>query len=109
MSPVTPTPDFTAPEPGQLFRHQDGGCYQVVAMAQHTEDLTPLVIYTHLWPFKRETWARPAHEWASRFTRMTQRELDEEMLTIPAEQAQAIAIVNKATRRAAQEREASRD
>lgn len=109
MRTTPTTPALLGIEPGQLFRHQDGGCYQVVALARHTDDLTPLVIYTHLWPFTRETWARPAHEWASRFARMTQRELDETMLTTPVEQAQAEVLVAKATRRAAQESEARRD
>lgn len=62
--------------PGQLVRHQDGGIYRYHSTALHTDDQTELVIYEHVWPFDAgQLWARPAHEWPSRFTPITTKEL----------------------------------
>ncbi len=100
MSLLKSVPELAGLEPGQLFRHLDGGYYQVVAGALHSDDKTPLVVYRHLWPFERDTWARPAQEWVGRFTRTTQREVDEAMLGNQAA-AQAAVTAAKAARRAA--------
>ena len=50
----------TAPEPG-LYRHFKGGMYQVLYLAQHSEDEQLLVIYRSLGDGK--TWARPVCKW----------------------------------------------
>lgn len=87
-------------EPGQLFRHQDGGYYQLVTCARHTNDLHPVVVYAHVWPFEPSTWVRPIQEWESRFTRCTSAELSDAMLSDRAV-AQAKITAAKAARRAA--------
>lgn len=57
------------PPRGTMVRHKDGGIYQVIAYARHSDDGAPLCIYTHRWPFTPgEIWARPAQEWKERFT-----------------------------------------
>ncbi|WP_159674945.1 DUF1653 domain-containing protein [Andreprevotia sp. IGB-42] len=53
---------------GQHFRHMDGGFYRFIAEARHSEDLSPMIVYQHLWPFDPGVWVRPAGEWAGRFT-----------------------------------------
>ena len=40
------------PEPGQLFRHADGGVYRFVTTAKHAEDGTQMMVYHHIWPFE---------------------------------------------------------
>lgn len=57
----------TTPLAGQLFRHVDGGLYRFTGTARDSRDTAPLYLYEHLWPFEAQSWARPAHEWASRF------------------------------------------
>lgn len=64
---MTPFPIDT-PEPGQTFRHTDGGLYRFEGGARDSRDTAPLYIYKHLWPFDPLVWARPAIEWAGRFT-----------------------------------------
>lgn len=74
---MIPLPDQKLiPWPGQIFRHTDGGIYRFESVARDTRDTAPLFIYAHLWPFESFWWARPAEEWASRFTQITQEELD---------------------------------
>lgn len=66
------------PLPGQLFQHTDGGIYRFVMKAKDTRDLTPMFVYLHQWPFdvSAEGWARPASEWLSRFTPVTEADLE---------------------------------
>lgn len=60
-----------SPEAGGLYQHQDGGIYRYLHSAKSSEDQAELYIYEHLWPFDAgQVWARPAHEWGSRFTRI---------------------------------------
>ncbi|QRE00058.1 hypothetical protein [Burkholderia phage BCSR5] len=40
-------------------RHYKGGLYRVLFEALHTENQEQLVIYEHLWPHKRNIYARP--------------------------------------------------
>jgi hypothetical protein len=57
------------PESG-LYLHQYGGMYEVLGVAEHTEDKSsePLVIYKHLWPFTSgDLKARPLSQWDERF------------------------------------------
>lgn len=100
---MTNTPDFSTPAPGTLLRHTDGGCYRFHGLARHSESLEWLCIYEHLWPFAPGWWARPAAEWAGRFTPMTAEALEtaraQDRLT-----AQAAVTQHKAARRAAAQR-----
>lgn len=91
------------PAPGSLYRHVDGGIYRVLAVATHSEDLSLVVVYEHVWPFTNKAWVRPLEEWPSRFTHITRQDL----LTAMAgnrEQAQEAITQHKAARRAAQGR-----
>ncbi len=63
-----------APEPG-LYRHTDGGYYEVVGMGRDSRDAEPVVLYDHVWPFEAGRWTRPLPEWASRFTPVQAEEL----------------------------------
>lgn len=93
---------FTTPAAGELFRHIDGGLYQFHMRVRHSDDQAPLFIYEHLWPFDTagDPWARPAHEWASRFTPITREELEQAMKQ-DRTHAQAAVTEAKAKRRAA--------
>jgi hypothetical protein len=87
------------PEPGQLFRHADGGVYRFVTMAKHAEDGTQMMVYHHVWPFEPDTWVRAANEWPTRFIPMSQSELVE-VVAGDRTDAQAAVTLAKATRRA---------
>lgn len=88
-------------QPNQLCRHQDGGIYRFLFTSKHTEDLSELVEYEHVWPFAPgEKWSRPAHEWPSRFTPIAVADLVEAQKTDRAT-AQAAIAQAKAARRAA--------
>jgi len=91
------------PEPGQLFRHVDGGVYRFVTMAKHAEDGTQMMVYHHVWPFEPPTWMRSADEWSYRFPPMSQSELVESFAGDRTD-AQAAVTQAKATRRAGQGR-----
>ncbi|HDR9103731.1 TPA: DUF1653 domain-containing protein [Burkholderia vietnamiensis] len=89
---------------GQLVRHQDGGIYRFHSRARHTDDQTELVIYEHVWPFVAgQMWARPAHEWPSRFAPITSEDLRDAQKQ-PRVEAQASVTKAKATRRAEEAR-----
>ena len=88
------------PEPGQLFRHADGGVYRFITTAKHAEDGTQMMVYHHIWPFEPDTWVRAADEWPTRFTPMSQSELVE-VTAGDRTDAQAAVTQAKATRRAA--------
>lgn len=91
------------PKPGQVFRHLDGGIYVFRGIARHSEGTEPLYIYEHLWPFDAsEPWARPAAEWASRFTPITAHDVYVARKGNRL-QAQRAVTVAKAARRKAQE------
>lgn len=93
--------ESTGPEPGGIYRHQDGGIYRFLLSAKSSEDQSMLYIYEHLWPFvPGEKWARPAHEWDSRFTRIRFTDLIEEK-SQEREKAQQEVLAAKAARRAA--------
>ena len=51
----------TYPVPGQTWRHYKGGCYEIIAMCNHTDTNEPLVIYRSL-SFGGYH-ARPYSEW----------------------------------------------
>lgn len=88
--------------PGQLVRHQDGGIYRYHSTALHTDDKAELVVYEHVWPFDAgQLWARPAHEWPSRFTPITTSDLREAQKQ-DRFAAQAAVTNAKAARRAAE-------
>ncbi|MBU9200271.1 DUF1653 domain-containing protein [Burkholderia multivorans] len=89
---------------GQLVRHQDGGIYRFHSRARHTDDQADLIIYEHVWPFTPDqVWARPAHEWSSRFTPITNEDLREAQKQ-PRAEAQAAITNAKAMRRAEEAR-----
>jgi hypothetical protein len=90
--------------PGQLVRHQDGGIYRYHSSARHTDDQSELVVYEHVWPFATgQVWTRPAHEWPSRFTPISNDDLREAQQQ-PRAAAQAAITKAKATRRAEEAR-----
>jgi hypothetical protein len=91
------------PVPGQLFRHTDGGVYRFVTTARHADDGTQVMVYHHVWPFEPDTWVRAADEWPSRFTPISQAEL-EKLLAGDRTDAQAAVTQAKATRRSVQGR-----
>lgn len=67
-------------QPGAVYRHTDGGLYRFHLVARHTDNQAPLVVYEHIWPFEAgQVWARPAHEWASRFKVLTPVQVEQEM------------------------------
>ena len=49
------------PLPGQIFKHYKGGYYEVITMAQHTENSEKLVIYKSL--NFGSIYARPIEIW----------------------------------------------
>lgn len=45
-----------------VYRHYKGNMYEVIAVARHSEDLSPMVIYRALYG-EGDVWARPAKMW----------------------------------------------
>ncbi len=45
-----------------VYRHYKGNMYEVIAVARHSEDLSPMVIYRALYG-EGDVWARPADMW----------------------------------------------
>lgn len=89
------------PRNGQIFRHVDGGYYEFLSMARHTDTTEAHYIYVHLWPFIGDApWARPASEWDARFKQVSREEL---ALAKQGnrEEAQRHVVEAKAARRAA--------
>lgn len=101
---MSDTPDFSTPAPGTLLRHTDGGCYRFHGLARHSDTQEWLCIYEHLWPFAPGWWARPAHEWAGRFTPITAQALATALAGDRAV-AQDAVTHHKAARRAAATRQ----
>jgi len=44
------------------YRHFKGGEYEVIGIAKHSEDLSPMVVYRALYE-GGGMWVRPAHMW----------------------------------------------
>lgn len=62
----------------QIYQHRYGGLYIVDSVATHTDTKQRLVIYTHLYPFEEQTWARPIEEWTEdRFRPISGKEYSE--------------------------------
>jgi len=62
----------------QIYQHRYGGLYIVDSVATHIDSKERLVIYTHLYPFESETYARPIGEWTEdRFKPVTGKEYSE--------------------------------
>lgn len=60
----------------EFYQHRYGGVYVVDDIATHTGSKEHLVIYTHVYPFEEQAWARPAEEWTEdRFKRITYSEV----------------------------------
>ena len=93
----------------KFYQHQDGGLYQVSAIATSTEDgVTQLVIYNHTYPFEQRLWARPMVEWTTaRFRQLTHEEVRSIMLQDRDTLKQQIADHKKARKQ--QEQEAQRN
>jgi len=49
------------PLPGEKYQHYKGGKYEVICLANHTDDKEPLVIYKSL--SFGSIYARPLKEW----------------------------------------------
>jgi hypothetical protein len=64
-APLDPLPSLPAPG---VYRHYKGNHYEVLGLARHSEDLSPLVIYRRLdalgRPLDAELWARPHAMWS---------------------------------------------
>lgn len=61
----------------QLYQHRYGGIYIVDDVATHTGTKERLVIYSHIYPFEQNAWARPIDEWTKeRFRAITTTEAD---------------------------------
>jgi hypothetical protein len=103
-APTSPQPapqHALPPNPGQFFRHTDGGYYHSLGHALHADDQAVHVIYEHIWPFETGLpWLRRVDEWAGRFTPVTREQLIEAMQQ-DRESAQAAVMAAKAARRAA--------
>ena len=82
-----------------LYRHTDGGYYEVIGRARDSKDGSTVILYEHRWPFEAGTWTRPIEEWASRFTRVRADELTNAQLR-PRAEAQAIVTASKQARKA---------
>lgn len=97
----TPQPALP-PNPGQFFRHTDGGYYRYLGHARHADDQAEHVVYEHVWPFETAglPWLRRVNEWADRFVPVTREQLAEAMRQ-DREAAQAAVVAAKAARRAA--------
>lgn len=91
------------PKPTGIFRHTDGGIYQVTAHGKHTTNGEEVVIYRHLWPFEQLTWVRPLVEWEGRFTKLTEMEVNLAMLGDRIE-AQLTVSTARAARKAKEKR-----
>ena len=46
------------------YQHVDGGLYFLEKIGKSTVDLSEHVVYTHIYPFEKQTWIRPLAEWA---------------------------------------------
>lgn len=69
---------------GQIYQHRYGGLYVVDDVATHTGNKERLVIYTHLFPFEHQSWARPIDEWTEeRFKPITGKEYTDLSLVDP--------------------------
>ena len=86
--------------PTRYFQHLDGGLYRLIAEAQHSDDLSKVVVYAHLWPFEPGVWVRPAAEFWQRFTPINADDV-QQALQSNREAAQAAVTHAKQARRAA--------
>ena len=50
------------------YRHFKGNEYEVIAIAKHSEDLSPMVVYKALYG-EGDVWVRPADMWDETITR----------------------------------------
>lgn len=50
------------------YRHFKGNEYEVIAIAKHSEDLSPMVVYKALYG-EGDVWVRPADMWDEEITR----------------------------------------
>lgn len=66
---------MTTDEHHAYFRHLDGGLYRFIAEAHHSDDASEMIVYEHLWPFTPSIWVRPAHEFNTRFSPITEVEV----------------------------------
>lgn len=53
---------------GGRYRHFKGSCYEVIAVARHSETLEPLVVYRALYG-EGAVWVRPLDEFLDTVTR----------------------------------------
>ena len=84
---------------GQLFQHVDGGFYKFEKSVWFADDEDELVIYQHVWPFTKSTWARRSSEFLAKFTPIEKHVLDGARKT-KKEIFQAKIAENKKQRRA---------
>ena len=48
----------------KYFVHRYGGLYFALYKGTDTRDLTPVVVYRHVYPFDVAIWVRPEAEWS---------------------------------------------
>lgn len=57
--------------PAGIYKHFKGKRYEVLYIARHSEDLSPMVVYKALYG-DGEIWCRPAEMWPERFTKVNE-------------------------------------
>lgn len=79
------------------YVHRYGGLYYALYNAIDSRDLTPVIVYRHVYPFESAIWTRPEAEWTpDRFTEITAAEAHELMRIDRKTLQAAIAALKKA-------------
>lgn len=86
--------------PSGLYRHTDGGMYEVIYGASSSEDKSRVVVYRHRWPFEPGVWTRPYSEWNSRFTPITSLQYAAEVDSRSQQDAQTLVTACRKQRKA---------
>jgi hypothetical protein len=84
--------------PTGLFRHTDGGIYEVLMGAQSSTDQSLIVVYKHRWPFDVSIWTRPFKEW-DRFTPITQQQFDKIAQSMDRQAMQQLITLRRTARK----------
>jgi hypothetical protein len=84
--------------PTGLFRHTDGGIYEVLMGAQSSTDQSLIVVYKHRWPFDVSVWTRPFKEW-DRFTPITQQQFDKIAQSMDRQAMQQLITLRRTARK----------
>jgi hypothetical protein len=84
--------------PTGLFRHTDGGIYEVLMGAQSSTDQSLVVVYKHRWPFDASIWTRPFREW-DRFQPITQQQFDKIAQSMDRQAMQQLITLRRTARK----------